>query len=311
MAWDELDLHAFLAKDVLPARLEGRTLNHDAVVEGGRALCCDRTEEGVHFTLSGPEAAPLEAVAHKAVARVVSDLAATAARPRALLAAVAAPPHMAAADLRALLAALGRTAERYGAPLVGGDLTAVPERLSIVVTAWGDAPADPPGRDRLRPGDVVALSGPVGGSRSGRHLAIAPRLALAWEAHAAGVRTMMDVSDGLALDLDRLARASNLAIELDAVPVHADVRASQPDERLAAALFDGEDHELLLGSAPEVMARLDVPLIGRVTRERGAGLWLRTPLVEHEPGADPTMTTASYVPFDRAAPRAFVHGRTR
>lgn len=316
MAWDELDLHGFLARDVLPARVDGRTLNHDAVIEGGRAVCCDRTEEGVHFVLSGPEAASLEAVANKAVGRVLSDLAATAAEPRGLLAAVAAPRDFDGADLKVLLRALADRGQGFGAPLLGGDLTASVAGLSIVITGWGQAPDDPPGRDRLRVGEVVAVSGPVGGSRAGRHLAIAPRVALGRRAHAAGVRAMMDVSDGLALDLHRLALASNVAIELQQVPVHGDVVASDAQARVRAALFDGEDHELLLGlpsaAAERLCAELDLIPLGLVTAEREAGLWLARPLVE---GA--ANLPAAHGPFERFDPNTpgapdgavYVHGR--
>ena len=328
MAWDELELHRFLAAEVLPASIDGRTLSHDAVVAGGRAVCCDRTEQGVHFVLDGAEAAPLERVARKAVGRVLSDLAATAARPTGILAAVAAPADFPQEDLRALLAALGRWGAEWGAPLLGGDLTAsAGGGLSIVVTGWGDVPADPPGRDRLAAGDVVAVSGPVGGSRGGRHLDLTPRLDLGARAHGAGVRAMMDVSDGLALDLHRLALASGLALELDRVPVHPEVTATDPSARLRAALFEGEDHELLLGlparRAEALCAELELIALGRTSAARAPGLWMRAPLVEPDGGFDDDASAEpsapegadAYTAFDPTADPdpggPYVHGRDR
>ena len=323
MAWDELELHRFLAAEVLPPRVEGRTLSHDAVVTGGHAVCCDRTEEGVHFRLEGAEAAPLDWVARKAVGRVLSDLAATAARPTGIVAAVAAPATLDQDALKEFLAALGRWGTQWGAPLLGGDLTAtVGAGLSVVVTGWGTAPMDPPGRDRLKAGDVVAVSGPVGGSRGGRHLQLSPRVALGQRAHAAGVRAMMDVSDGLALDLHRLALASGLAIQLDGVPVHSDVTAKDKTTRLRSAMFDGEDHELLLGLPAErsdaLCAELELIPLGRTSMANAPGLWIREPLEERGLAGTagvPTDAQAVYSAFDPSADTGsggpFVHGRER
>lgn len=312
MAWDELALHQLLAAELLPAQIDGRSLAHDAVVQAGRAFCCDRTEQGVHFQCSGDEAATWAQIAHKAVARAVSDLAATAARPSAILAAVAAPRAMNQADLEALLRAIRDCGARWGAPLLGGDLTAVPDRLSIVITALGAAPLDPPGRDRLQVGDVLAVSGALGGSRVGRHLAIEPRIGLGQAAHAKGVRAMMDISDGLAIDAARLARASDVAIELVQVPVHADVRAGVTSARLRAALFDGEDHELLLGlpraSALEWARELDLIPVGRVTDQRATGLWLaREMIAGHAPELPVARTDFDLL--DRMNPSLYLHGR--
>jgi thiamine-monophosphate kinase len=312
VAWDELELHHFLAAELLPARIDGRSLNHDAVVQAGRAFCCDRTEEGVHFLRTGPEAATWDQIARKAVGRAVSDLAATAAQPTALLAAIAAPRALDQANLQALLRAIAGWGAQWGAPLLGGDLTAVPDRLSIVITALGDAPPDPPGRDRLQVGDVLAVSGALGGSRGGRHLAIEPRVALGQAAHAKGVRAMMDVSDGLALDAARLARASNMAIELVQVPVHPDVRASAPSARIRSALFEGEDHELLLGLpgaiALEWAHELNLIPIGRVTDQRDPGLWLARNLVEGQ-ARDLPDATGDMDLLDPQHPNLYLHGR--
>ena len=222
--WDEASLHRWLGERLPGTRVDGipRGHVHDAAVlelAGGRlAVCTDRCEEGVHADL-GVDAA---ALGRKAAARTLSDLAATAARPVGLLLALAAGPDQPEARLRAALEGLIAEGARHGAPLVGGDLTARPGPLSLAVTALGEAPADPPGRDRGRPGDLVLVTGPLGGSRAGRHLAIEPRLATGRALHAAGVRAMLDLSDGLALDLSRLARLSGVVARLEDLPAHPD-----------------------------------------------------------------------------------------
>jgi len=315
--WDEAELHGFLAARLAGVSLASATRRpiHDAVVlpaGGPLAVCCDRTEEGVHFT---PEAS-MEALAHKAVGRALSDLAATAAVPRGILLALAAPRGTASGRLKELLAAVIERAAALGAPLLGGDLTAAGTGLSLVVTALGEAPLEPPGRDLLVAGDVVALTGPVGGSRLGRHLWIEPRLALGRQLHAQGARAMMDVSDGLCLDLSRLAAASGVVLELAQVAVHADAMLLAEGDELAAlahALFDGEDHELLVGLPEAAALAAGLWPVARVVPEalragRAAGLWLAGDLGAAPRGKLPT-APRTWLAFDPADPRAFVHGR--
>ena len=177
-------------------------------------------------------------------------------------------------------------AREHGAELVGGDLTETRGPLALAVTALGSFSGlgRPPGRDRARPGELVLLSGPVGGSRLGRHLEPRPRFEAAEFLSLHGARALMDVSDGLALDLARLAEAAGVRIDLEHVPIHRDARraarASGRDPR-AHALGDGEDYELLATLAPRAWrgARApaarsfpDLTVIGRV--RAGKGLWL-------------------------------------
>ncbi|MDF1797893.1 MAG: thiamine-phosphate kinase [Planctomycetota bacterium] len=310
-SWDEARLHGWMREHLPGVQLGGSTRSHihDAAVLPGLAglptLCCDRCEEGVHFT----RGVDPRAIGAKAAGRALSDLAATAATPRGLLLALAAPRDHDEAHLRACIEGLASFGATHGAPLVGGDLTARPGGLSLVVTAFGEAPPDPPGRDRARPGQTVLVTGPVGGSLLGRHLEIEPRIAAGRALHAAGVRAMMDVSDGLAVDLDRLARLSSVAIELERIPVHpdAELRAQATGRpALEHALFDGEDHELIAcGEAADLERFLREPSarssspIGRV----------HAPSTQRPPGlhlAVPDLPPEAYDPKD---PRAFIHGR--
>lgn len=287
MSWSEDRLHRFLARELAPRSLAG-SVGHDAAVlralRGRPVACADQTIEGVHFERG---ARPSD-VGRKAAARALSDLAATAARPRALLLALRAPADRDERWLRALLRAVARTAEAHGAELVGGDLACAPGPAELAVTAIGELPgsARPPGRDRARPGDRIALTGPVGGSRLGRHLRIEPRLEEGAWLFALGARATMDVSDGLALDLWRMARASKVRIVLEHVPVHRDARrVARADGRSATwhALHDGEDHELIASLRPSALARAlrEAPAhcpalveIGRVVEGEGLRLAL-------------------------------------
>ncbi|HVS20155.1 MAG TPA: thiamine-phosphate kinase, partial [Planctomycetota bacterium] len=206
-------------------------------------------------------------------------------RPRAVLAALRAPRGTRERDLRAMLAAIDELASEHGARLVGGDLSSGEGPLGLVVTALGErAQARVVGRAGARVGDVVVVTGPCGGSRLGRHLAVRPRVAAGIWLAERGARAMLDLSDGLGLDLDRMARASGVAIELEHVPVHRDAeRAARRDPRSALehALGDGEDHELAAALPERALARVlrerarrapGLVVVGRVRAGRGVRL---------------------------------------
>lgn len=266
MSWNEDRLHRWLARAPAPPVLAAES-GHDAAVlrpDGGRSVaCCDQVVAGVH---AAPNTPPAQ-LGRKAAARALSDLAATAAVPRALLCAVRAPHEASEADLKALLSGVRREGARHGAPLVGGDLTSGEGALSVTVTGLGSLPGGrrAPTRARARAGQRLVVTGPVGGSLLGRHLRISPRLAEGRALAEAGATALMDISDGLAWDLHRLARAAGVRIVLERVPLHVDARrAARTTGRTALdhGLHDGEDHELL-ATLPRAAAR-------RVTQEHGA-----------------------------------------
>jgi len=251
-------------------------------------VTADMLMEGTDFVL-GPDCTP-QAVGHKALAVSLSDLAAMAARPEAVVVAVALPRHGGDAIGRGVHEGLAALAAAHDVALAGGDTNAWDGPLVVSVTALGSVP---PGRawrrDGARPGDLLVVTGPCGGSLLGRHLAVRPRcreaLAIA-ERHV--VHAAIDVSDGLSLDLSRLLAASGAAgvVDLAAVPIHPDATrlAGQPGatrNALEHALADGEDFELVL-AMPEADARAlvaDPPaglapvIIGAV--EAGSGLVAR------------------------------------
>lgn len=285
MGWNEAELLRWLARRPRPPRLVGSS-GHDAAVlrrwPGRPVACADQVVEGVHARpgCSG------RVLGRKAAGRALSDLAATAARPHALLLCLAAPRKERASRLRAVIEGVDEKAREYGAALVGGDLSQTSGPLSLSVTALGSCAGRrrTPGRDRARPGQLVLASGGFGGSALGRHLEPVPRFAEAEFLWGHGASALMDVSDGLALDLARLAAASRVRIDLEFVPQHADARrAARRSGRTARAhaLTDGEDHELVATLSPaawrSVRARAarrfpGLSVIGQV--RAGAGLWL-------------------------------------
>ena len=282
MSWDEDRLQRWIWRTSKNSVAVGSP-GHDACVlaaPGGReVLCIDACIEGVHFEAT---AAPGR-VGHKAAARALSDLAATAAEPRALLLALTAPRERPEAWLRAAIGGVRRAGAECGAARVGGDLSAARgSELQLVVSALGVLPgrAKPPGRDRARPGQRLVLTGPVGGSALGRHLDFCPRLAEGRELFQAGATAMMDISDGLAWDLWRLARASGVRLELDRVPLHKDARRmARKSGQIALfhGLHDGEDHELVASLPRDAPLPAGALEIGRVVE--GSGLALSRKLV--------------------------------
>ena len=284
MSWNEYSLHRWLARRLAKAPLSGGFGQDAAHLARGLArpvVCVDGVVEGVHFE-SGTRPA---AIGAKACARSLSDLAASAARPRAVLAALRAPAGWSERELRALLGAIDDVAREHGARLVGGDLSSGEGPLGLTVTAVGERALERVvGRGGARAGDVIVVTGPCGGSRLGRHLAIRPRIALGLWLAERGARAMLDVSDGLGQDLGRMARASGLAIELEHVPVHRDAeRAARRDGRSALehALADGEDHELIAALPERALARVlrerarrcpGLVVVGRARAGRGVHL---------------------------------------
>lgn len=282
MTWNEDALHRWLARR--PRSRAALDFGNDAAVLAQAlkrpVVCVDAVVEGVHFA-RGTQARLAGA---KACARALSDLAASGAEPRAVLLALRAPRAESETRLRALIAAVDSTARSHGAALVGGDTTCAEGPLALTVTALGEfvARGKLPSRSRARAGQVVVATGAFGGSLLGRHLRIEPRFEAARWLLGLGATAMMDVSDGLALDLSRIARASGVAIDIGVVPVHPDARRRARQSGRAAlshALHDGEDHELVatLPGSAVLRALREAPrrcpgftLLGNV--RRGTGL---------------------------------------
>lgn len=236
----------------------------------GTIVCVDTVVEGVHFA---PGARP-EDIARKALGACLSDVCAMGATAETVLVSVQLPRG---SDGRALARGLSHWARHFGVRLAGGDtVSAGAGVLALAVTATGHLP--PGTRPWLRSGagvgDLLAVSGALGGAQQGRHLAPTPRADLVSELRVAGtaVHAAMDLSDGLALDLPRLLEASGVGAAINGcdVPIHRDV--PEQGDRLLAALTDGEDFELLLALDGSCKVPDGTTAIGRVS---ASGLTLR------------------------------------
>lgn len=220
----------------------------------------DPVLDGVHLHVAehGHRAA-----GRKAVNRNLSDLAAMGGRPTGLLLSLIVPNTASQADVREIYLGAEAAAKQGGCEIVGGDFASWPGPLAVTVTVLGVVERPIP-RVGVRSGQRLFVTGPLGGSLLGRHLAFAPRLAagqrLAAQADAIGLTAMMDLSDGLSRDLPRLLAGHGALLDAAKVPVHADAeRLSRDDGQLPLwhALNDGEDYELLFaaGTPPkDVMA---------------------------------------------------------
>lgn len=246
-------------------RERARGLGDDcAFIEAGGerlAISIDLSLEGVHFRR---EWLPPADVGYRAVAAALSDLAAVAAVPQAVLLAIGLPPGFSDADLDALADGAGDASGDAGALIVGGNMSRS-ERLLLDVCVIGRAAA-PVLRSGARPGDRLVVTGVLGGPaaalaewQQGREPAPVCRERFARPAarHAAarflashGARAMIDISDGLAADCGHLLAASGVGAQLnmDLVPVLPAARDwaaahGEPAWRLAAR--SGEEYELL------------------------------------------------------------------
>ena len=199
-------------------------------------LTSDPLISGVHFT---PGTDP-EQIGWKAAARVLSDFAAMGADPQYLLINLVAPPEQDFQTLEKIYAGVARIRKLFDVDLVGGDLAQGPV-LELHVFGVGRVPK---GKALLRsgahPGDVIYVTGPLGGSfESGKHLNFMPRIKEAkWLRQSGVVRSMMDISDGLATDLRHILKASKVGAALSGAAI-------PKTGTLEQALFDGEDFELL------------------------------------------------------------------
>lgn len=232
--------------------------------DGRVAVSTDMLVEGRHFRLDW--SAPHD-VGRKAIAQNAADIEAMGARPTAFVVAFGAPPQTPAAAVQELADGMWQEAGTLGAAVVGGDLVASAQWV-VSVTALGDlAGRAPVLRGGARPGAAIAVAGDLGRSAAGlalyrngidafadlleRHRVPRPPYGQGRVAADAGAQAMTDVSDGLLADLGHLAEASNVAMDLHAAALRADVEAVATAARAAGVdpwdlvLAGGEDHALL------------------------------------------------------------------
>ena len=249
-------------------------------------MSSDMLLDGVHFDTRRHA---LAQIGRKAIACGLSDCAAMAIRPVAATVSVALPAGRDFTDAQELYRGMSAMADEFGVAIVGGDTTCWDHPLVIDVAVSG-RPYDgiePVSRSGAKPGDALYVTGKLGGSLLCRHLDFTPRVE---EARALAdqfgdrLHSMIDISDGLALDLWRLCQASNVGAvvnqdQLEAVISDDARRAAAADGKtpLDHALGDGEDFELLLSIGGDVVSPpVTLYRIGEVTIcGRRAGVAIR------------------------------------
>ena len=224
---------------------------------GELVLTTDTLVEGSHFSRATSSARDL---GYKAIVVNVSDIAAMAASPRYALCALTLSADLDAAWVMELFGGMREAADEYALWLVGGNLARGSE-VTVAITVVGEvAPGRAVTRAGAQVGDRVAVTGALGGSAAGRRLltlraAADPEQRAAIVRHARpsarvgegavlaryGATAMMDISDGLSLDLSRLCESSGVGarVEIQSVPVDAGATLDE-------ALGGGEDYELLV-----------------------------------------------------------------
>lgn len=264
----------------LPLHPGARMLADDTAALGRYTITTDTIVEGVHFL---PDDPPGD-IAWKLLATNLSDLAAKGAKPEGVL--LNYPLSYSSWDT-AFLEGLHRALDRFSVALLGGDTISLPNGAPriLTLTAIGAAGPAPP-RSGAQPGDGLWVTGTIGDAGAGLTIALGargpdalleryrrpvPRLdegrMLAPQVHA-----MMDVSDGLLIDAQRMAAASGIAVTIDLalIPISDDLALFR-DDRIAAATA-GDDYELLFAAIPATSPHAPATRIG--TFSPGAGLTL-------------------------------------
>jgi thiamine-monophosphate kinase len=225
-------------------------------------LTIDSLVDGVDFDLAYSTGAD---VGWKVMAANASDIAAMGGRPRHAVASLTLPPDTSLVVVDGVVDGMMAAAERWPVSLVGGDISGGGE-IAVTIAMTGEAERDPVLRRGARAGDALCVTGCLGGSAGGlealrrglkgeaigrlkhRHLRPQARVEEGVVLAGAGATSMIDVSDGLAVDVGNLMRASGMGCDIDpdAVPIDPDLDAlAEVLDPRAAAILGGEDFELL------------------------------------------------------------------
>lgn len=270
-------LVALMPRDADPSAGPG---DDCAVIDLGKGrplqlLKTDAMVERVHFLAT----APPRKIGWKAIARVVSDFAAMGGTPDRFLITLALPSEWPVRFVESIYRGMADCMKAFGGTLAGGETTRVPAGSAAMISI---AATGLVARNHLvlrsggMPGDLILVTGKLGGSITGKHLSFTPRQAESqWLVTHARPSAMMDLSDGLAKDLPRLAKASDCGFQLDSDSIPR-TRGCNLDQ----ALGDGEDFELLLTLSPKqwpqlsatwkaAFPKLSLTVIGQLTEATG------------------------------------------
>jgi thiamine-monophosphate kinase len=264
-------------------------------------LTTDAVIEGTHFKRP---AASAYRIGWKAMAASISDIAAMAGVPRYALVAVTLPDGLPMKWPRDFYKGLRAVADRFRVGIIGGNVASWKGGVAVTVSIIGECKGAPIPRGGAKAGDVIFVTGAVGGSLMGRHLRFLPRIkeALALR-KTVRVHSMIDISDGLSRDLGHICEESGVGAVLyeSEIPVSPDARrAARKSGRpaLQHALSDGEDYELLFTVSEKDAKRLVERPPFRSTRLTPIGVIVQRGMyLQHPDGGKSTLKPKGYEHF--------------
>jgi thiamine-monophosphate kinase len=225
-----------------------RGIGDDASVVKALKLCVttiDSIVEGVHFRLDDPKLS-FQDIGWRALAGALSDIAAMGAQTGEAYVALGIPSHVSERQALELMDGARELAELTDTMILGGDVVSAPALFaSVSIVGWAERDQKLLGRDGARAGDLVGVTGTLGG-RPRRPL---PRLREGRAIAPAGAHAMIDISDGLASDARQIARSSGVVLKIDLDQLPIDEHTQRTAEQLGipawqAAATAGEDYEL-------------------------------------------------------------------
>jgi thiamine-monophosphate kinase len=244
----------------------------------------DMLVEGTHFDLK--KNTPGE-IGKKSIACSISDIAAMGCSAKYAVVSICFPQETRTKFAKELLLGMKREADAYNIKIIGGDVVSGKKMLAVNVTMYGENKGlNPVTRSGAKVDDVIMVTGALGGSIIKKHFAFKPRLKEGQLLNKRfNISSMIDISDGLAADLNHILEESGVGAVLyeDEVPVSADAKKLARKTGLSAlhhALYDGEDYELLFTlsgkESKKLLASSSFPVrlskIGHIKRSNGISM---------------------------------------